>query len=174
MRKASVVDPVAVTQQGISLGSALTAAGVWTGIFTFLGIMWKNKVPMKKIGIDAEERLREDLMNQLNKKDSEAQGRYDALSKSLEAMRARYESKLEGERVSHSAELQIMRHRMNNLDQCLSMMLVLIEENPEKAKSIAGRVREMRERQETLENEEKARITAAKIEALSKEDMTHG
>jgi len=167
--------PIKVAQSGISLGSALTAAGVWTGIFTFLGIMWKNKVPMKKLGIDAEERLREDLMNQLNAKDSAAQGRYDALEKRLEAMRARYEARLETERVSHAAEMQIMRHRMNNLDQCLSMMLVMTEENPEKAKNIAARVREMRERQEVLENEEKARIAAARLSGANVEDqLTHG
>ena len=62
----------------------------------------------------------------------------------------------------------MMRHRMNNLDQSLTMLLTLIEENPERAQQAAKRVREQREKQEVLESAEKSAISAARIVAAAK------
>ncbi|WP_232494910.1 hypothetical protein [Novosphingobium kaempferiae] len=73
--------------------------------------------------------------------------------------------KLDQERVQHSAEIQIMRHRMNNLDQCLTMLLALIELDPSKASDAATKVRQMRERQEINEAVEKGAIVGARFAA---------
>lgn len=85
------------------------------------------------------------------------------LEERLDRQNASHEAKIEQERAQHSAELQIMRHRMNNLDQCLTMLLALIELDPERARESAARVRQMRERQEANETAEKSAIAAARI-----------
>jgi len=169
-----VSGPAQVAIDGISMGSAITGAGVWTGVLTLFGIIWKSRVPMRKLNLDADETLRKDLMEQINKKDAEhgervkdLETKIEGMRKSyegkLEAMRAGYEAKLEAERATHAAELAIVRHRMNNLDQCLTMMLALIESNPDKAGSVVQKVTEMRVRQEQMEADEKARIREAQI-----------
>jgi hypothetical protein len=163
--------PISVAQSGISLGSAITGAGVWTGvivgILTLIGIMYKQRYPMKKLSIAGEEKLREDLFAQLAKQDVEHTTRVTKLESSLDDQRRRYESKLDVKEVHHQNEVKIMRHRMNNLDQCLTMLLALIETNPEKAQEAARRVREMREKQEQSEVLEKATITAAVTVAVA-------
>lgn len=83
----------------------------------------------------------------------------------LDRQSVQHEAKIEQERREHAAELQIMRHRMNNLDQCLTMLLALIELDPERARDSAARVRQMRERQEANEIAEKGAIAAARLTA---------
>ncbi len=88
----------------------------------------------------------------------------------LDRQNTAHEAKIEQERAQHAAELQIMRHRMNNLDQCLTMLLALIELDPDRARESAARVRQMRERQEALEVAEKSAIAAARINPTPLED----
>lgn len=52
---------------------------------------------------------------------------------------------------------------MNNLDQCMTLLLALIELDPERARDSATRVRQMRERQEANEIAEKGAIAAARL-----------
>ncbi|MEG8016122.1 hypothetical protein [Sphingomonas sp. 22R3R2A-7] len=90
----------------------------------------------------------------------------------LDRQSVQHEAKIEQERREHAAELQIMRHRMNNLDQCLTMLLALIELDPERARDSAARVRQMRERQEANEIAEKGAIAAARLTATPVEPAT--
>jgi len=157
-----------------SVVSTVVGAGTSAGVLGLLGIMWKSRVPMRKLEVDAEAKLRADLMAQLNLKDNEYGIRVAALEKKVEDMRSSYESKLEMERVQHQSEMALVRHRMNNLDQCLTMFLALVEENPEKAASIAARVRGMREKQEKLEADERARLVQTKVMAAAVGGVTVG
>jgi hypothetical protein len=170
--------PISVAQSGISLGSAITGAGVWTGvaiaIVTLLGIMWKQRYPMKKLATAGDEKFRADLMLQLKEQDADTMAkvtrlevRLDDQRKLYDEQRKLYETRLEFERVGHQNEVKLMRHRMNNIDQCFTMLLALIESNPEKAQEAARRVREMREKQEASEVLEKATIAAAAAVASS-------
>ncbi len=115
---------------------------------------------MKKLSIASEEKLRGDLMAQLEKQDIDHTARVLRLESRQDDQKKAYENKLEYERVIHSNDIATMRHRMNNLDQCLTMLLALIETNPEKAQEAAKRVREMREKQEAVESAEKALFAA--------------
>lgn len=93
--------------------------------------------------------------------DIEGEGKRIAeLEAGFDRQSVQHEVKIEQERREHAAELQIMRHRMNNLDQCMTMLLALIELNPERARDSATWVRQMRERQEANEIAEKGAITA--------------
>lgn len=142
------------TLHGISIGSIITGAGVWTAVATLIGIVLRSRVPMRKLKIDADGQLLSTTIERLTKVEG-----------ALEQQRASYEGKIEQERNAHAAEMAIMRHRMNNLDQCLTMLLMLIEQDPEKAREAARRVREMRSAQEAAEAAEKGAIHAARISA---------
>jgi transposase len=107
---------------------------------------------MRELEKQSEEKLRDDLI-----------ARVTRLEERLESQRVQYESRIEHERVTHAADLALIRHRMNNLDQCLTMILALIEANPAEANKAAARVREMRKAQELSEATEKGAIHAAKI-----------
>ena len=144
------------TLHGVSIGSIITGAGVWTAVATLIGIVLRSRVPMRKLKIEADEQLLATTIERLTKVEA-----------AMESQRLSYESRLETERVQHAADLAVMRHRMNNLDQCLTMLLMLIEQDPEKAREAASKVREMRLRQEAAEAAEKGAISGAKIAAAN-------
>ena len=157
--------PVDVAVKGFT-GTA-GAAGVWTIVIimslTIAGYMIRAAPRWRELGI------------------SERRGNYDGMSGRIDDLEARldrqttfYEAKLDSERANHGAEIASMRHRMNNLDQCLTMLLMLIEQDPDKAREAATRVRSMRERQEANESAEKAAIGAAKIVASGGAPMAGG
>jgi vacuolar-type H+-ATPase subunit I/STV1 len=152
--------PIEVAQSGITAGSKLMSGVFSVGFLALVGTIWKTRVPMKKLSIASEEKLRGDLMAQLEKQDIDHTARVLRLESRQDDQKKAYENKLEYERVIHSNDIATMRHRMNNLDQCLTMLLALIETNPEKAQEAAKRVREMREKQEAVESAEKALFAA--------------
>lgn len=157
--------PIEVAQTGISLGSMIIGAGVWTCLGAIIVAYFKQRTPFTKIKIDGDASLRAELLEKLDKQDVEHTARVTRLEQRLEDQRTMYEARIEYDRVSHASDLSTMRHKMANLDQCLTMLLVLIEENPSKAQEAAKRVREMRAKQEASEAAEKATIAAARITA---------
>lgn len=157
--------PIEVAQTGISWGSAIIGTGVWSAVAAIVIAYFKQRTPFTKIKIDSDASLRAELLDKIDKQDIENTARVTRLEQRLEDQRTMYEARIEYERVSHASDLSTMRHKMANLDQCLTMLLVLIEENPAKAKEAAKRVREMRAKQEAVEAAEKATISAARITA---------
>ncbi|MFS0737564.1 hypothetical protein ABC347_10985 [Sphingomonas sp. 1P06PA] len=93
------------------------------------------------------------------------------LSERAEEMRemrermAKLEAQMAAKDAQHDAERASDRHRINNLSQCLDMLLGLIEQDPKKAAAAAARVKAMREKQMEAEALEKAAIHAAAIAA---------
>lgn len=154
--------PVQVKQTGVTAGAKYICATIATGFLTVIGVFVKMRLPMRKLALASDEKLRADLMTQLKEQDTDHTARVLRLEGRLDDQKRAYETKLEYERVLHANDLATMRHRMNNLDQCLTMLLALIEENPEKAQAAAKRVREMREKQEASESAEKALLNAAR------------
>ncbi|SEN16623.1 hypothetical protein SAMN05192583_2113 [Sphingomonas gellani] len=150
---AEIAEAVVKTTAGESINK-----GVWTGVVVatigLIGLIVRQWGPWQVIARDG----RRADMEGMGKRIAELEARLDRQTTS-------HEAKLEQERVQHGAELAIMRHRMNNLDQCLTMLLMLIEQDSEKAREAAARVRAMRERQEANEAAEKAAIHAASITA---------
>jgi hypothetical protein len=159
--------PVEVAQTGITAGAKLISGVFSVGFLGLIGAMWKMRLPMKQLAIASDEKLRADLMAQLEKQDIDHTARVLRLEGRLDDQKAAYETKLEYERAVHATDLATMRHRMNNLDQCLTMLLALIEANPEKAQEAAKRVREMREKQEAVESAEKALLAASRVVAVA-------
>lgn len=144
----------------------------WAALIGLIGLIWKARIPMRKMSLDADASLRADLLKQLNEQEGAHKAEIaslrlviEKLEERLETQRAAYEAKLDYERVTHAGEMASFRHKVNNLEQSLNMLLVLIETNPEKAQEAAKRTRELREKQETAEAAEKNAITAAKINA---------
>ena len=114
---------------------------------------------MRKIEVDAEAAIRADLALQLGKRDE----RIGELERRIEAERIKHEQQRDAERTRHDGEMSVLRHRANNLDFCLDLLLNLIETDPAKAQDAARRVREKRAEQKTLEVQESAAVTGAKI-----------
>jgi hypothetical protein len=151
--------PILQTASGGSI-----RAGVWTGVVLagigVISLIIRQWGPWQVI---AGTQRRADIEG-MGKRIAELEARLDRQS-------VQHEAKIEQERREHAAELQIMRHRMNNLDQCLTMLLALIELDPERARDSAARVRQMRERQEANEIAEKGAIAAARLAPIVKEPL---
>jgi hypothetical protein len=154
--------PVQVSQSGVTAGAKYICATIVTACLTVIGVFVKMRLPMRKLALASDAELRADLMQQLKEQDADHKARTERLEGRIDDQKKSYETKLEYERIIHANDLATMRHRMNNLDQCLTMLLALIEENPEKAQAAAKRVREMREKQEASESAEKALLNAAR------------
>lgn len=123
-------------------GACLTALGVLGGVLT----AWIRQIgPWRKIKLEGDERLRDDLLNRVEN----------------------LENQLAKKDAIHAAERALDRHRINNLTACLDALLLLIEQDPNKAAEAARRIREMRVKQLEAEALEKATVHAATIAAES-------
>lgn len=133
-----------------------TAAGVWTGVLGLLGAVIVAYIrqwgPWKKIAADREATL---LATQATE--------MQVLRERIESL----ESKLEAKDARHAAERSIDRHRLNNMDQCLTYLFFVFEKMPEKVPEAVAAVKEMRARQIEAEAVEKAAIHAAAISATA-------
>lgn len=127
------------------LSGSLTTAGIWVAAIGLVGILIRQIGPWNRQAHQAEVQLRNDLMRRVR----------------------RLESGIERERTIHKAEIQMDRHRLNNITGCFDALLLLIEMAPEKAAESVRRIKEMRSRQMGDEAAEKATIRAAEITALA-------
>jgi hypothetical protein len=111
------------------------------------GIWLKTRPTNRKLDIDADQRLREDLISRVEK----------------------LERKLDEERAQHEAVVSIMRHRLNNSDQCIEALLLVLDDDdlPPKVKRAVTAIKQMRDRQRSEEAVEKATIQAARIAATT-------
>lgn len=123
--------------------------------FVFAGIAIRQFVPLRKLSIAADEKLREDLME-----------RVAALELKLE----RKERQRLRAQNRHIAERAVDRHTLGNITQCFDAVLMMFELSPEKAPEIVVHVKAMRAAQIVAEAQEKALIYAAEIAADAEED----
>jgi len=110
------------TWGGLSLGSILTSAGIWTLVGGALTYWIRSRPLLLKQRNDADGSLRGDLLERIDKLEAGAAAQVTK----IEETRREYEAKIEAKDAAHSAEIGVMRHRMNNLDQSLTMLLTLI------------------------------------------------
>jgi predicted glycoside hydrolase/deacetylase ChbG (UPF0249 family) len=113
----------------------------WGAIFALANLLlgggvvtaWvKLRPKMREIAQTAEEKLRDDLMERVRK---------------LEAAAEAQAAAREAERARHEAEMSIMRHRVNNSDQCLDALLLLLKTSPDKVDQAVHHIEAMRVRQ---------------------------
>ena len=120
-------------------------------------------------------KLRDDLMTRLSKVEEqlekERSRRVDdrrELEQKIERQRELYESKLEVERARHEAAEMLSRHKVRNLEQCLSAFLWMAEKRPDNIPEVVAEIRKMRAEQEASEAAEKGAVAGAKIVAATK------
>lgn len=155
------------TLHGISIGSLITGAGVWTAVATLVGIVLRSRVPMRKMKIEADEQLRVDLMQQLAQDRTEHAERSLRLEEKVEQQRVAYEARLEKQAAEFSAELGKMRHKANNATMCLDALLMLLKAAPDKVVEHVAAITSMREAQRIAEGAESGQVSAAKITAAA-------
>lgn len=138
-----------------------TAVGIWTAIIggtvTILVTALKIIPRWVENRKAADDSLRKDLLLRVETLEKNI----EAERKSREQERARYEA----ERARHDAQMALMRHRLNNSDQCLDALLMLLETSPEKVANAVKLIKEMRDRQRAEEALEKATIRGVEIAA---------
>lgn len=137
-----------------SVTGLYTAVGIWTAIIggtvTVLVAALKIIPGWIKNRKEADDSLRKDLLL-----------RVENLERTLDVERRNREA----ERARHEAQMALMRHRLNNSDQCLDALLMLIETSPEKVADAVRMIKEMRGRQRAEEALEKAALHTAEIAA---------
>ena len=97
-----------------------------------LGAWIKLRPKMREVNLTAEEKLRDGLIARIDKLEDDV----------AEAIALR-----DTERARHEAEMAIMRHRVNNSDQCLDALLLLLKAAPEKVDQAVKHIEAMRARQ---------------------------
>ncbi|QQV76535.1 hypothetical protein H5J25_13895 [Sphingomonas aliaeris] len=117
-----------------------------------------------------EESLRDTLLVRVERVeeqlDRERSGRADdrrELENKMERQRELYETKLEVERARHEAAEMLSRHKVRNLEACLSAFLWMAEKRPDNIPEVVAEVRKMRAEQELAEAAEKGAVAGAKI-----------
>lgn len=153
------------TWHGISIGSLWTGTGIWATFLTLVGYWLRSRVPLRKMRIQADESLRAELLERLSTVETAAADRVGKLEDKLEKQRLEYEARLAAKDAVFDKEMRIMRHRANNLAQCVDAMLMLIKAAPNDASKHVVAIEEMRARQEIAEAAEKGEIADAKIAA---------
>lgn len=134
------VDAIPVAVHGFTWTTALV--GLLNLLVGGALVSWiRSRPSIKQIEQTAEDKLRTDLIARVDK----------------------LEKKLDEERALHEAQIAIMRHRLNNSDQCIDALLMLLETSPDKVSKAVGMIKQMRERQRRAEAEEKAAFHAANV-----------
>ena len=112
-------------------------------------ITWFKTIPqLRKIRADGDMAMRSDLMRRIEV---------------LEEQAARNRIDREIERKEHEAEIQVLRHRLNNETHALDTLLILLEQNPDRIKENIGRIKGERERMRLEIAAEKGAIAANRI-----------
>lgn len=137
------MEPIPTVVQGFGW----TAAGAWGSFFALVVVIIRQLGPWRKQSIDAEQRLRDDLLRRVEK----------------------LERTLDRERTRHSAERALDRHKFANVAGCFDALLMMLEAAPERLADILPKIKEMRARQLEAEALEKAAIHAAEM-AYTEED----
>lgn len=94
---------------------------------------------------------------------SERAAEMERMGERIEAL----EAQLEQQRARHEAERALDRHRLNNMDQCLTYLFMVFEKMPEKVPEAMAAVKDMRAEQLKAEAVEKATIHAVEIKKAS-------
>jgi len=142
-----MTEPVMTFFQGVGW----VGATFWAALFTLLGVIVRAVGPWRKLSIEAEQKLRDDLLRRVEK----------------------LERELDRKEIRHQAERASDRHRLNNVTQCFDALILMLEvaQDPDQVKAIIGRVKEMRARQVETEALEKAAIHAAAIADSEERDV---
>lgn len=112
----------------------------------------RTRPKMRELNQTAEEKLRDDLIARVQRLEA------DAVTNA--ALR-------EAERARHEAEMSIMRHRVNNSDQCLDALLLLLKTAPEKVDQAVQHIETMRARQNAEIAAEKGAQIGAQVAATA-------
>lgn len=143
-------DAVPVAVHGFTWTAALV--GLLNLLVGGAFVAWiKQRPAMAEIEKHADERLQESLL-----------ARVDLLEKRLDEETRRRERDAE----KHAALIGLMRHRLNNSDQCIDSLLLLLKNSPEKVKEAVALIEDMRARQREAEAIEKAAINDATMRAM--------
>jgi hypothetical protein len=162
----------------------------WGAIFALANLVlgggvvatWqKNRPKMREIERTAEQKLRDDLMARVirveDQLEKERSGRADdrrQLEQKIDRQRELYETKLDAERARHEAAEMLSRHKVRNLEACLSAFLWMAEKRSDNIPEVVADIRRMRAEQEAAEAAERGSVAGAKIIAAGVvPDITH-
>ena len=140
------------------------------GIIILLKILAVQRPKMKELETQAEESVHSLLVARVTRVEedlkSERIGRAEdrrELEGKIDRQRELYESKLETERARHEAAEMLSRHKVRNLEQCLSAFLWMAEKRPDNIPEVVAEIRKMRAEQEAAEAAEAGSVAGAKI-----------
>ncbi|HEX8415638.1 MAG TPA: hypothetical protein VF637_17425 [Sphingomicrobium sp.] len=133
---------------------------------------------MKELQSQNDESLREALLLRITRVEEQLElerlGRADDrrdLENKMERQRELYESKLDIERARHEAAEMLSRHKVRNLEQCLSAFLWMAETRPNNIPDVVSEIRKMRAEQEAAEASERGTVAGAKIIAAGGKEL---
>jgi len=155
------MEELTTLQQALKLAPIL---GPWLGIAVLVAMLLKSFHPilqLRREGADNEAgRLiarvsgLEEICEKLHRQATEDRQRFED---KLESQRILYEGKLEVERARHDASEALNRHKIRNLEQCLTAFFWLAEKLPAtEMPRIVSDIRKMRTDQQVAEDAEKA------------------
>ena len=154
-------------------GWLLCALGL-AGVLKLGQIAVNQRPKMKELETQAEESLHAALLARVSRVEelleSERSGRSGdrrELESKIERQRELYEAKLDTERARHEAAEMLSRHKVRNLEQCLSAFLWMAEKRPDNIPDVVAEIRKMRADQEAAEAVEKGAVAGAKIIAAT-------
>ena len=124
---------------GQLLGTVGFGSIIALAIVTFL----RSRPEIIKIRTEGEAGIRDDLRERLRIIEERA----DKLQERMDEMREAHKRELEAVRKQHAAEMQVMRHRLNNETQALDTLLMLIRTNPNKLQENISLIEEQRAKQ---------------------------
>lgn len=110
-------------------GMTPAAYGIFTLVLLVATAMIKAWPALRKMSFDADTSLRSDLL-----------ARIDTLEKQIAVLEAKHSE----DANRHAAEMQVMRHRLNNETAALDALLLLLEVAPDKVTENISHIKDMR------------------------------
>lgn len=124
------------------------AVGIWTLVAVMVGALIKAWPALKKLQNESDQSLRDTLM-----------ARIETLEKRIDTMTLTAAT----EREFHSAEMGLMRHRLNNESQTVDALIRILRDGPDRAASMIPDITDQRARAADQFAREMNTINAARL-----------
>jgi len=129
-----------LAQTALASGFTPGAYGIWLLVLLAFGMVIKAWPMLRKSQLEADGSLRADLLNRIAKLEQHVADLEMQMHKEREA----HAVEMAAERAARNAEVQLMRHRLNNETMTFDALLMLLEAAPEKVGENIVRIKEMR------------------------------
>lgn len=109
------------------------------GIAVIVRIVWNSRVPMRKIKVDADQKMIDNLLTRVQK----LEGDNETIRKDYESRITAIHADNEAREATNDAREAVLRHELANTRTCFNALLLLLKRMPNPPAELAGIIQDI-------------------------------